>query len=385
MYKQKQWLAVIRENNCVVAKVAFHKLKLDILELFEYHSEIESGSSKEQNEGVVREVPGEERSTVGKPLEEKFWQEERLQNRRTGLLKNWLDNNHVPISKLRLAVSCPGVITRMVTLPLLSSHDMNRLLTEQVEQYFTLNIADYVVDYRLLERFSEEGELRQRVLLAAIPRYQWEKLWTEWEEIGLRPKVVDLAADGLARLYSKLTSKEVHKAKVEEETSLDLAIVDLNPERAEFVLLEHGMFFLYSDIEVASDNLKNLRTALSRASEGLGTGESEATNFDLQTVKQHACTKGEIELTLGNVLQSLAEFFSFFAARHFGKSIDRIYITGEYSDIPFLEEIFQSNLEIPTQAGFPNGWQPRFSRKAKTFQKSSMKYGSLYGLAMREG
>lgn len=376
MFKQKQWLAVVRGNHWVVAKVARRNLKLDILCLSEFHGPSEFESDTEQNlpsegELAMEESSQEEKSSSG--------------GKKSDQLKTWLLKNHVPINKLRLAVSCPGVITRMVTLPLISNHDLDRLLTEQVEQYFTLNISDYVVDYRLLERIVEDGELRQRVLLAALPKYQWEALWSEWVEIGFKPNVVDLTADGLARLYSKLTLNDLRKTKVESEASLDLAIIDLNADRVEFILLEHGVFFLYSDIEVSLEVLDQVKKDVSASSEGIGDGQLEETDLDLQTAKLHAWAKTEVEMTLRNVLQSLSEFFGFFAARHFGKSIDRIYITGDYSDLPFLQEIFQSNLEIFTQVGFPNAWRPRFSRSLKTYQKNGMKYGSLYGLAMREG
>jgi len=382
VFKQKQWLAVVRGNHWVVAKVARRKLKLDIFRLseFRYEPELESNSeSVDGQENFGEKVPVQKASFQG---------EQRLSGgEKLNLLKAWLHNNRVPLKKLRLAVSCPGVITRMITLPLMSYKDLDKLLTEQVEQYFTLNISDYVVDYRVLERLVEDGELRQRVLLVALPKYQWETLWAEWGEIGFKPKVVDLAADGLARLYSKLALNTLKKKNTTDmEAPLDLAIVELSADRVEFILLEHGVFFLYSDLEVSLDVLDQVAIAVNGTSKELGSGQTqEGKDADLQTARLHAWAKAEVETTLGNVLQSLSEFFDFFAARHFGKSIDHIYLTGDYSDLPFIQEIFQANLEVFTQVGFPNAWYPRFDRTIITLQKNGMKYGSLYGLAMREG
>lgn len=274
----------------------------------------------------------------------------------------------------------------MITLPLMSAQDLDKLLTEQVDQYFTLNISDYVVDYRVLERLIEDEEMRQRVLLAALPKYQWQALCSEWEIIGFKPKVVDLAADGLARLYSQLALNGKSKKNTAElEAPLDLAIVELSADRVEFILLEHGVFFLYSDLEVSLNELDQVATAVNGTTQELGHGQREAGDSDLQTSRLQAWAKAEIESTLGNVLQSVSEFFGFFAARHFGKSIDRIYLTGDYSNLPFLQEIFETNLEIVTQVGFPNAWRPRFSKKMSIHQENGMKYGSLYGLALREG
>ncbi len=377
MFKQKQWLAVVRGNHWVVAKVARRKLKLDILHLSEFRIEPESEVELNSQE----QLGEKELSTKESGQEEQGLNS----GKKSDSLKAWLHKNHVPLKNLRLAVSCPGVITRMITLPLMAYQDLNKLLTVQVEQYFTLNISDYVVDYRVLDRFVEGGDIRQRVLLAALPKYQWERLWSEWEEIGFKPKVVDLAADGLARLYSQLTLKgKSHKNTADLEAPLDIAIVELSADRAEFILLEQGVFFLYSDLEVSLDSLDQVRVTVN--SKGLGNEQSEEYgDADLQTAKLHAWAKTEVAATLENVLQALSEFFGFFAARHFGKSIDRIYITGDYSDLPFIQEIFQSNLEVFTQVGFPNAWRPRFSKSISILQKNGMKYGSLYGLALREG
>jgi len=380
VFKQKQWLAVVRGNHWVVAKVARRKDNLDILRLSEFRVEPESEFESED----VQERHGENVLSQ----KEGFQEEKRLSGgKKSELLKAWLHKNRVPVKKLRLAVSCPGVITRMITLPLMSAQDLDKLLTEQVDQYFTLNIKDYVVDYRVLERLIEDGEMRQRVLLAALPKYKWETLWSEWEEIGFKPKVVDLAADGLARLYSQLTLKGKNKKNTAElETPLDIAIVELSADRVEFILLEHGVVFLYSDLEVSLDELDHVATAVNGTTQELEHGQrEEAEDSELQTARLHAWAKTEVETTLGNVLQSLSEFFGFFAARHFGKPIDRIYLTGDYSDLPFIQEIFQTNLEVFTQVGFPNAWRPRFSRRIRTLQKNGMKYGSLYGLALREG
>jgi len=382
VFKQKQWLAVVRGNHWVVAKVARRNIKLDILRLSEFRFEPELESNSES-------VDGQEHFEGNVPVQKASFQgEQRLSGgKKLDLLKAWLHKNRVPLKKLRLAVSCPGVITRMITLPLMSYQDLDKLLTEQVEQYFTLNILDYVVDYRVLERLVEDGELRQRVLLVALPKYQWETLWSEWGEIGFKPKVVDLAADGLARLYSKLALNTLKKKSTTDmEAPLDLAIVELSADRVEFILLEHGVFFLYSDLEVSLDVLDHVAIAVNGTSKELGSGQTqEAKDADLQTARLHAWAKAEVETTLGNVLQSLSEFFDFFAARHFGKSIDHIYLTGDYSNLPFIQEIFQANLEVFTQVGFPNAWHPRFDRTIITLQKNGMKYGSLYGLAMREG
>jgi hypothetical protein len=94
--------------------------------------------------------------------------------------------------------------------------------------------------------------------------------------------------------------------------------------------------------------------------------------------------KEELENGLSPVLSTISELLSFFAARHFGQTVHAIYLTGEYSTLPNLSEIFQENLGIQTAAGFPKDWKPQFEGSSKSQSFDWQKYGSLYGLALRE-
>ncbi|WP_206812698.1 type IV pilus biogenesis protein PilM [Paradesulfitobacterium ferrireducens] len=379
MFKRRKWVAVVRDDSWVIAKIARSKNEIKLLKL-------KTCEIKQTNFDIGQIEQGTQ-SPINSDAD--------------NILKSWLRQEKIPLTKLVIALSCPGVITRMITIPVLKPKELDKLMTEQVDQYFTLNIEDYIVDYRILEKVEEDGQERQRILLAALPKFQWGKYWLQWEKIGLKPRAVDLVADSLARLYGRLGSPtairgkkaekpaivtDTSKVKVEigaaasenameeretgDHISEDVAIIDLNSGRAEFMLLEHGVLFLYSDLELHLEEFADSVLSADHASEpGIVTRE---------------WVRSEIELTLMPALRTITDFLNFFAARHFGKPIDRVYLTGEYANWGFLPELFESNLEVPVQAGFPHGWRPKFSRKLRGIQKDWMRYGSLYGLALRE-
>lgn len=342
MLSRKKWVAVINGNRWVMAKISRRKDKLTIHRLAEFNSSAES--IPEENEIDSSEsVP---HSDI---------------DRQAFVLKTWLRKNKVPLKKLEIALCCPGVITRMITLPQLSEKDLEKLLTEQVDQYFTLNITDYVVDYRILEKIKEEGQERLRVLLVAIPLTQWENHWQLWERIGVNPKVTDFSADCLTRFYSQLCALGEDN---NQDPLDDIAIVDLGPDRIEIVLLEHGVFFLYSDLGNSLDGLE------------FPKGESQGESQEM--------FRNELEERFYPVFNTLSEFLNFFASRHYGKSVDQIFITGESADLPYLEELFEKNMDIQAKVGFPKDWKPSFGKHSKKSENYWMKYGSLYGLAIRE-
>lgn len=375
MFNRRKWVAVIRGEKWIVAKISRNKLKLKIHHLAEFDGEapyLKHVKDSEEDNNVTEVAKQSEEEQVSADL------------------RVWLKKQKVPLKKLDLAISCPGVITRMITLPVLSDKDLEKLLTEQVDQYFTLNISEYVVDYRVLEKIEEDGQQRLRILLVAIPRGQWERQWKQWSELGFSPKVTDFAADTLARLYSKVSKQgERKKSPVQLEKLQDIAIVDVGVGRVEFILLEHGVFFLYSDMEIQLDGLIEYANTLDRGDKSSEPQSEEAAVDHLvselgQLELAEIGFKNEMEDQLNPVFNTLIEFLNFFATRHYGKSVDFIYITGECSDLPYIAEIFEKNMEIETRVGFPKDWRPYFGRKLSRLKKTWMKYGSLYGLAIRE-
>lgn len=413
MFKQAKWLAVIQGNHWVVAKVKKSKAKLKILKIAEYTMEMDSSAEASLNLLWDKE-------------EKVFDRASSQRSNRTDTsalsLRQWLQKEKVPLKRLNIAFSCPGVITRMITLPIIPGKDLNVLLTDQVDQYFTLNIEDYVVDYRIIDTFEEEGQKRQHVLLAALPRFQWEPLWNVLREAEVKPKTVDLSADCLSRLYGLISIESGKLGQKEQPLAIeDIAIVDLGRERIEFVLLEKGLFFLYSDLMLSLEEIRQTLgsykeqnnsvkpvssdTASPMYQEGIGSfgvGDqglnedqientilliSEPVSYESESSEEYsaeAYLRSEVENALMPVLRMLEEFMNFFAAKHFGNPLNHIYITGEYADLPYIQEIFKVNLEIETNIGFPGGWKASFGKRTGKYSENWMKYGSLYGLALRE-
>jgi len=357
VFNKRSYVAVVKGQDWTLAKVAKSKLNLKILRLakFSLQSEGDINDSAEHNH-----------------------------------LKEWLMQQKVPKRGLKLAFSCPGVITRMINLPLMATKDLDTLLTEQVDQYFTINIADYLVDYRIVRNYEEDGQKKLMVLLAALPRAQWEQLSATLEAVGIKPKVVDLVSDSLARLYGKLSTFKCSKKVTQDQAQAqaqaqavelqDIAVVDLGADRVELIILEEGLFFLYSDLEINLEALNDFSLPLGHGGEVNLERETSLEEEALSPEK----IREELENHLAPVLRTLGEFFTFFAARHFGKTIDCIFLTGDFANYPFMVDLFETNLEVATELGFPHHWRPHFRSRDRKLQEDWMKYGSLYGLTFRE-
>ncbi len=222
---KKQWLAVIRDNDLTVARVATGKNKeMKVLFLSEYRSA-----------RLTEQEPGE------------------ILNQDFASIKHWLDQQRIPYKKLKIAISSLGLITRVITLPQMSNNDLEKLITDHIDQYFTLNVKNYIIDYRILNKYRENEKPMIEVLLAAFPRMRVKNVLALCQYLQFEPMVIDLTADCLARIYANLADKSKALRSTDSQHGSfqgDMAIVSMHGDKIEFVLLENGTFFLYSDMEL---------------------------------------------------------------------------------------------------------------------------------------
>ena len=387
---KKQWLAVINDNNLIVAHLA---LKKNCLKLFFLDS-----LKLEEN---LNDYPSQKESNS------------------FDYIKSWFKANKIPCEKLKLTVSSLGLVTRVISLPLMSRDDLEKLVNNQISQYFTIDAENYTIDYKILNKYYENKKPMINVLLAALPKQKLAYVWSMCQCLGFEPQVIDLTADCLTRIYSALAERN--------KLSGDMAIVSLSENKAEFVLLNQGIFFLYSDLEIdlraiAADLTK--QSAEKQAEHNYGQEESKQaaleiasslartrefvledlyipkekipflniTESDLDHTQkitpsqQSLVNKSEDllpEYLLNPLITTLAGLLSVYETSNYGKKVSKIYLTGEYCFLPYVPEIMSKNLGIDTVVGFP-GWDPKIRVKNSKLSFDWPKFGSLYGLALRE-
>jgi len=330
----KQWLAVIDENNLIVAHIQTKKkraLKILFLESFREKDFLE--------------------------------------------IKEWLHINKIPYKYLRFAVSGLGLVTETIALPHENSTELEKAVSKHIEQFFAGNISDYIIDYRILKKYRDRDQDMLTVLIVAFPRQKMERIWSLCQYLGFEPEVIDLSADCITRLYSELSEPE----------GPELAVIVLERNRVEIFILQNGVLLSYSNLET---DLQNLTETNLLIPEPL-TGKSEefvleelyipGERFHLYDIP--VSILGDNKLYL--LKSAISNMLSYYSKNNPGRNIGKIYLTGEYATLPNLAQIIQNNTGVETLAGFPLGWKPRFTASTK-LSSEWQKYGCLYGLALRE-
>lgn len=227
------------------------------------------------------------------------------------LVKDYLRKKSVKNRKVSVILAQEGIITRLIESPVMKKKDIDSFISNNIADYFTLNIDDYFFDYMVVS-LNELKEKRFSILLVAVPKTRLIAISDFIKNCSLVLNTVTIYPACIANLFQN-------------KRNINAAVLDIGLPQSNITILEKGNVFLYSRI----------------------------------TLEDYG-NKAEV---YKEVLESIEYFLNFYSTRHFGKPVDIIYLTGEnWSDIN-LQDLIKEKFGIDVKDGL----------KAKEFGISTRK------------
>jgi type IV pilus assembly protein PilM len=94
--------------------------------------------------------------------------------------------------EVALRISGHSVIIKKVTMPLMTADELREQISWEAEQHIPFDVSDVELDYQVLRRREEEGQMD--VLLVAAKKEEIQDLVNLAAEARLKPRVIDLDA-----------------------------------------------------------------------------------------------------------------------------------------------------------------------------------------------
>lgn len=260
-------------------------------------------------------------------------------------IANQLNAHKVSAKKAVFSIESTSVIRRELELPLVKSEDMDSMVRFEVEQYLPIVLSNYVVEYKLLEEFTEEEIKKCRISVAALPRFFSEEYLRLAKELKLTPLALDIHSNSVSKLFEG-------KAQINGENyspERTAAVIDYGHHSANLIIVSRGIPRLnrlmgiggaeisfniantfgleVKDAQERKESLKQLQPA---------DGYQEDSLLD-QTARQ----------SVDNWLNELRRLFQFYTSRSNDNRIDEIYLYGGSSKLGGLVEYLSSSLNLP--------------------------------------
>ena len=135
------------------------------------------------------------------------------------MLKKSITENEVNVKGLTLILSGSDVIVREIQIPKVDEREVGKIIEFEAQQYFPIELSEYMTDFKILEEIETEEEDKLRVLLVAVPLEQIQDYLQVSEFLGIELDAIDLLIN--TSLKYLLGNNYLKELIVEDELSMD--------------------------------------------------------------------------------------------------------------------------------------------------------------------
>jgi type IV pilus assembly protein PilM len=236
-----------------------------------------------------------------------------------------------------LSISGNSVIIKKLNLPLMKRDELEEQIQWEAEQHIPYDISEVEVDYNILWQNPEVGQMD--VLLVAAKKEEIQDIVEVVRQARLKPLVVDIDAFALQNVY------DLNYGFNEGET---VALLNLGASVTTVNIVSGFVSQFTRDISNGGNTIteeiqKQLQVSYDEAEAYKAGGEEES-----QEVIPH-----EVDGIISNVVDSLVgeiqRSLDFYMATTNQGEVDRVFITGGTSKIPYLRSAIERRSRVQVE------------------------------------
>lgn len=273
-------------------------------------------------------------------------------------LQEQLSERKVKAKAAFASVESADIITREIAVPQAKPEELEKLLQFEIQQYMPIELSQYVVQYKAIEEFEEEGVNKVRVLVTAMPRELARTYYELLESCGLDAAVLDIQSNAVDKLFC--CDQKVNGGNGFRSQSV--AVLDLGHRHINVVVLENGQFKFNRFL---NHGAWDINVNISHGT-GIEPEETEVLKLNIPTLRKgglfddrgvapeerDATKEQALELTRRTVdgwVEDIERVIKYYTTRSTGNVLERIYVYGGVVEMNGFPEYLQESLNIPVE------------------------------------
>jgi type IV pilus assembly protein PilM len=240
---------------------------------------------------------------------------------------------------IALSVSGQSVIIRKITVPLMTPAELEEQIQWEAEQHIPFDIKDVHVDYEVLRRRPEAGQMD--LLLVAAKRDEINDYANIAREAKLKPVVIDIDA------FTVQNAFEVARGLPPDQI---IALINVGASLSSLNVISNGISAFTRDIAnggnaITEEIQKQLGVPYEQA-EAYKAGSEEGGMVPKQVID---IVSSVADTIAGEIQRSL----DFFLATTGEGELSRIFLTGGTANLPQLVTAIERRARVPVEIFFP--------------------------------
>lgn len=246
-----------------------------------------------------------------------------------------------------LTIESFEVIKREMSIPVLDKQDAISAITFEIGEYLPIDIDKYVLQYKEIDRFVDNGIEKMNILVYAFPQKIAEQYFELLRNCGLNPVVLDIQSNCVEKLFSMCKINETNT-----NTSTN-AIIDIGNTGINLTIIKDGKHEFNRIIKMNS-SIKNTLilsgTCNKNEVEDIIDKYSFENIFSENISPQHVKIQDEIIYLADLWIADILKLFQYYTSRNNNNKIDNIFIYGGGAVIKNIEFYIGSRIGIQTRA-----------------------------------
>jgi type IV pilus assembly protein PilM len=254
------------------------------------------------------------------------------------LMKMFSDNK-IKQKEIALGVSGQSVIIRKITVPLMTPAELDEQIPWEAEQHIPFDIKDVHVDYEVLRRRPEAGQMD--LLLVAAKRDEITDYANIAREAKLKPVVIDIDAFTVQNIF------EMSRGLPQDQI---VALINVGASLSSLNIVTNGVSAFTRDIAnggnaITEEIQKQLAVPYEQAEVYKAGGEEGG-----MVPKQVIDIVASVADTIAAEIQRSLDFY---LATSGEGELARIYLTGGTANLPQLLTAIERRSRVPVEVFFP--------------------------------
>ena len=271
-----------------------------------------------------------------------------------------------------VSVSGQAAIIRKISVPLMTDAELSEQIQWEAEQHIPFDIKDVQVDYQVLARHPDEGQME--VLLVAAKRDQIEDYAQLVRAAKLRPVVCDIDAFSIQNYFE--VTRGLHPSQT-------FAIVNVGASLSSLNIIARGVSAFTREIANGGNAVTE------EIQRTLGVGFEQADAYKCGDSSEGIVPDQVVQIVEGSCDAIAAEIqrsLDFFMATSGDSGIARIFVTGGTANLPPLAQAVEQRSRVPVETWVPTEGLVAVGKDVdqELLRKSALQLAVPLGLALRK-
>lgn len=280
-------------------------------------------------------------------------------------------DQRIKTKNVAMSVSGQSVIIRKITVPMMTPAELDEQIQWEAEQHIPFDIKDVQIDYEVLRRRPEAGQMD--LLLVAAKRDEINDYAQLAREAKLKPLVVDIDAFTIQNVF------EHSRGLPPDQT---IALINVGAALSTLNIIAHGVSAFTRDIA----NGGNFVTDEIQKQLGVPFEQAEEMKLNAMSGQVPPQAAHVIEGVCDTIAAEIQRSLDFFMATSGEGEIGRIYVTGGSANLPQLASAIERRSRVPAEVFWPTEKIGIEAREVdpNLLQQRSAQLAVALGLAMRK-